>query len=135
MRDVRVYLTCQAFCTHLPHSKFHSYPQEHQPYLSSMGAEMVLALQYIEEPLKDSSLLRDLQRQTGQPVAVDESLDQIFTDFKSTQERTDKLIALLSNDCVSAAILKPSVLGGLVSCMALARLACRHLAKVCAVDS
>ena len=70
-----------------------------------------LALEYVEEPLADASLLERLCRETGLPIALDESL----------------AAAAMATDDVpgwtAAVVLKPTLLGGLARSVRLARAA------------
>lgn len=58
-------------------------------------------IEYVEEPLEDSSLLGEFHRQTGLAYALDESLRSITSD------------QLCEFDGVRAVVLKPTLLGGI----------------------
>jgi O-succinylbenzoate synthase len=72
-------------------------------------AEVPIA--YIEEPLRDPAQLSMLASQTGLPIALDESLVGM------------PVAALQVHDYVSAIVLKPTVLGGLIHTLRMARMA------------
>jgi O-succinylbenzoate synthase len=58
-------------------------------------------IEYIEEPLKNYKLLKDLYQKTGLPIAVDESLTEMSP------------ILLQQENWIDTIILKPAVLGSL----------------------
>ena len=70
-----------------------------------------LALDYVEEPLADASLLERLCRETGLPIALDESLVDAAVSAESVP------------GWIAAVVLKPTLLGGLARSMRLARAA------------
>ena len=75
-------------------------------------------IEYIEEPLSESTRLGEYSEQTGLPVALDESLAHL----------TPAQLADLA--FVKAVVLKPTLLGGFDRAAAFARAARRHNMKV-----
>jgi len=74
-------------------------------------------IEYIEEPLTDTSLLEQFHIETGLPLALDETLNGI------------QAYSLRIPNGVRALILKPSTLGGIERTMWFARLARQHKLK------
>jgi len=75
-------------------------------------------IEYIEEPLSDSALLREFSKEANLPIALDESTREI---------EPDQLDAL---DFVAAVVLKPTLLGGFERAAAIARAASKHSTKI-----
>lgn len=75
-------------------------------------------VEYIEEPLNDPARLRDFTKETGLPVAIDETTREIEPDN------------LPAYAFVAAVVLKPTLLGGFEKAAAFARAASNLGAKV-----
>ena len=72
---------------------------------------------FIEEPLQNTQLLPEFARQTGMPVALDESLQWRFPEGRNDPDIFPGLAAL---------VIKPTLAGGIGRCRALTKLARRH---------
>ena len=83
--------------------------------------------------MTDPSLLEEFGAQSDVPIALDETLDSILGRGGSWGNKVGKLSSLLKAVKPGALILKPAYLGGLLKCVALAKLAHDHGAKVRAV--
>ncbi|CAN5603797.1 o-succinylbenzoate synthase [soil metagenome] len=64
-------------------------------------------IDYIEEPLKQPERLQDLAKQTGLPIALDESLSHVYVDA-------------LITDWLAAIVVKPTIVGGIAATLRLA---------------
>lgn len=97
--------------------------------------------QYLEEPVQDVRDLPAYFRQTGIPIALDETLDEVFTPEGSLPSHhqqsgltsEDRLVALLSDlgeGAVASLVVKPGAVGGFERVLDLHRWAAKHGTQV-----
>lgn len=77
---------------------------------------MNCGLQYIEEPVQDEEDIIKFCEETGLPVALDETIENI-------QENSLEMLAKFTHSGVVAVVIKPSVFGGFENAAQIARCA------------
>ncbi|HJO95917.1 MAG TPA: o-succinylbenzoate synthase [Victivallales bacterium] len=88
-------------------------------YIKSL--KNIESLEYIEEPLKDTSLLMKLVRDTDAPIALDENLQSFYSNYPNYL------------NIINAFVLKPTILGGIRKTMQLVKLS-EKIGAVCVIS-
>lgn len=93
-------------------------------------------VQYLEEPVQDTRDLQAYFRQTGIPIGLDETLDEVFAPHgtlplhqqsgHTAEDRLGLWVSELGKGVVGALVVKPGAVGGFERALDLHRWAAKH---------